>query len=253
MASYLITGASRGLGLALVSRLAALPVAEVGKIIATARSDNSPKLKEIVKALPGRIDWVKLDVTDQESVLEAASEVETKLQGRGLDYLINNAGMMDYSPTGVEGMENLNEIFHMNVTSVHTVTQAFLPLLRKGDKKTVVNISTTVGTFAKAEAFRVSPTPAYKVTKAALNMLTVQYAQQYESEGFTILAVSPGWLRTDMGSSRADLPVEVGAEQVLNIVQNAGPSQHGKLVNIHVPGWENAPGSNQYPGGEVAW
>lgn len=104
MASYLITGASRGLGLALVSRLATLPTTEVGKIIATARSDNSQKLKEIVNASLGRVEMVRLDVTDQKSALEAASEVEGKLQGRGLDYLINNAGVADYSPTGVEGM-----------------------------------------------------------------------------------------------------------------------------------------------------
>lgn len=58
--------------------------------------------------------------------------------------------------------------------------------------KTYISRSSTVGTFAKAEDFRVAPTPAYKVSKAALNMLTVQYAQQYETEGFTVLAVSPG-------------------------------------------------------------
>lgn len=104
MASYLVTGASRGLGLALVSRLVALPPSEVTKIIATARSDNSPKLKEIVNNSSGRVEWVKLDVSEQTSALEAASEVERVLQGKGLDYLINNAGTMDWSPTGVEGM-----------------------------------------------------------------------------------------------------------------------------------------------------
>lgn len=52
--------------------------------------------------------------------------------------------------------------------------------------------STTLGSFAKAEVYRQSPTPAYKISKAALNMLTVQYAQQYEAEGFTFLAISPG-------------------------------------------------------------
>lgn len=52
--------------------------------------------------------------------------------------------------------------------------------------------STTLGSFAKAEVYRLSPTPAYKITKAALNMLTVQYAQQYEADGFTVVAISPG-------------------------------------------------------------
>ena len=52
--------------------------------------------------------------------------------------------------------------------------------------------STTLGSFAKAEVYRMSPTPAYKISKAALNMLTVQYAQQYEADGFTVVAISPG-------------------------------------------------------------
>ncbi|KAJ5433609.1 uncharacterized protein N7458_012765 [Penicillium daleae] len=253
MASYLVTGSSRGLGLALVSRLASLPAAQVGKIIATARQDNSPQLKEIVNASSGRVELVKMDVTNKSSIQEAVKLVEEKLQGKGLDYLINNAGLMDWVPNGLEGMDNLNDIFHTNVTSVHNVTQAFLPLLRKGEKKVVANISTTLGSFAKAEVYRQSPTPAYKISKAALNMLTVQYAQQYEAEGFTFLAVTPGWLRTDLGSSRADLPVETGAEKVVDIVRQTGPHQNGKFVNIHVSGWENGPGINQYDGKEVDW
>lgn len=104
MASYLVTGSSRGLGLALVSRLASLPKADVGTIIATARQENSPRLQELVTAFPGRIELVKLDVTDMLSVEAAARLVEVKLQGKRLDYLINNAGVMDWSPTGLEGM-----------------------------------------------------------------------------------------------------------------------------------------------------
>lgn len=104
MASYLVTGSSRGLGLALISRLASLPKADVGTIIATARSENSPRLNELVSASPGRIELVELDVTDKPSVEAAARLVEAKLQGKGLDYLVNNAGIMDWSPTGLEGM-----------------------------------------------------------------------------------------------------------------------------------------------------
>ncbi|KAJ5715536.1 uncharacterized protein N7483_012717 [Penicillium malachiteum] len=253
MASYLITGASRGLGLALVSRLAMLPPTEVGKIIATARSDNSPTLKELVSNSLGRVEWVKLDVCDQSSILAAAGEIDAKLKGKGLDYLVNNVGTADWGSKGLEGMNNIDEVFHTNVTSTHMVTQALLPLLRKGTKKTVANISTTVGSFAKAKAFWASPVPAYRVTKAALNMLTVQYAQEYESEGFTVVAVSPGWLRTELGGDRADLPVEVGAEKTVEIIQNLRPSENGKFLNIHVPGWENAQGNNQYSGGETGW
>lgn len=104
MASFLITGSSRGLGLALVSRLAALPKTEVGTIFATARQDHSAQLNEIVKSSAGRVELVGLDVTQSQSILEASKEVERKLQGRGLDYLINNAGVMDWSPGNLETM-----------------------------------------------------------------------------------------------------------------------------------------------------
>ncbi|KAJ5513759.1 Short-chain dehydrogenase/reductase SDR [Penicillium fimorum] len=253
MASYLVTGSSRGLGLALIARLATLPKTEVGTIIATARKDNSAQLKEIASASSGRVQMVKLDVTDETSVKEAVVAVERQLQGKGLDYLVNNAGVSDWSPTGLEGMDNLNETFNVNVTAAHLVSRAFLPLMRKGEKKTVINISTTVGSIAMADAFQHLKTPAYKISKAALNMLTVQYAQQYGGDGFTFLAISPGWLRTDLGSNRADLPVETGAEKVLDIIKMATPDQNGKFVNIHVSGSETQAGANYYDGKEVPW
>ncbi|KAJ5584010.1 Short-chain dehydrogenase/reductase SDR [Penicillium hispanicum] len=253
MASFLVTGASRGLGLALVARLASLPATEVGTIFATARQDNSPQLREIVSASAGRVELVKLDVTDKASVHEAASVVQQKLQGKGLDYLINNAGVMDWTATGLEGTDDLTNILDLNVVAVHQTTQAFLPLLRKGEKKVVINISTTLGSIARAKVYEIMLCPAYKVSKAALNMLTVQYAQQYAAEGLSFLAISPGWLRTDLGSENADLPVETGAEKVVDIIQRTGPEQNGKFVNIRVPGWENAPGINQYDGEEIPW
>lgn len=104
MASYLVTGSSRGLGLALITRLATLPKTEVGTIIATARQDNSARLKEISSASAGRVQIVKLDVTNESSMKEAVAAVERQLQGKGLDYLVNNAGVSDWSPTGLEGM-----------------------------------------------------------------------------------------------------------------------------------------------------
>ncbi|KAF4153026.1 hypothetical protein CNMCM8927_006239 [Aspergillus lentulus] len=149
--------------------------------------------------------------------------------------------------------DDLTETFHTNVTGTHNATRSFLPLLREGRRKLVVNISTTLGSLTLAPVYKGSPTPAYKITKAALNMLTVQYAQDYGSEGFTFLAVSPGWLQTEMGGSRADLPPATGAKAVLDIVQKATPSQNGKALNIHVPGWEENEGLNQYDGKEVPW
>jgi len=103
MASFLITGASRGLGLAFVKELVALPSSQVSKIIATARSD-APALSEIEQQSSGRVAVVKLDVTDQASIKKAAAEVDSILGDKGLDVLINNAGICQYDFQGVASM-----------------------------------------------------------------------------------------------------------------------------------------------------
>ncbi|XHG05981.1 hypothetical protein AWENTII_009193 [Aspergillus wentii] len=92
MATYLITGSSRGLGLALATRLASLPKSDVGSIFATSRRDNA-KLNELVES-SDRVGFVPMDVTDERSIAEAVKLVEIRLQGRGLDVLINNVGVM---------------------------------------------------------------------------------------------------------------------------------------------------------------
>lgn len=102
MSTYLITGTSRGLGLALVRHLANLPSSSVGSIFATSRSEH-PSLHELSQK-SDRIHWIKCDVTDAASVQDAARTVQGKLQGKGLDVLINNAGVMPHTNGGIANM-----------------------------------------------------------------------------------------------------------------------------------------------------
>ena len=104
MATYLITGSSRGLGLNLVTQLLALPSTEIGTIFASARSDNSTELRKVVDRSAGRVKFVKLDVTDKASANEAAATVESLLGNKGLDVLINNAGIMNWTAEGIHAM-----------------------------------------------------------------------------------------------------------------------------------------------------
>lgn len=104
MASILITGTSRGLGLALVNELVSLPTSQIGTIFATARS-NALALDEIVEKSSGRVVFVKLDVTDQDSIKKAAGEVEKVLgPEKPLDVLVNNAGYCHWSFSGIRSM-----------------------------------------------------------------------------------------------------------------------------------------------------
>ncbi|KAK0101305.1 hypothetical protein ONS95_006482 [Cadophora gregata] len=97
---------------------------------------------------------------------------------------------------GVGEMDDLSEHFTTNVLSAHLTTRNSLPLLEKGTEKKIVNMSTTLGSFGLASQYTWAPSPAYKITTAALNMLTVQYANDHAEKGFTIVALSPGWLKT---------------------------------------------------------
>ncbi|KZF20174.1 short-chain dehydrogenase-like protein [Xylona heveae TC161] len=252
MASYLVTGATRGLGLEMVTSLASLPASQVSLVIASGRS-KSPAVQKLVESSGGRVVFVTLDVTSESSAKDAAKEVEKVLGGKGLDVLINNAGIMNYSPNGINTMDDLESSFKVNVASAHIATSALLPVLEKGNLKKVVNVSTSLGSIAMSKNYALFPVPAYKVSKAALNMLTVQYAQAYAEKGFTFVTLSPGWCQTDLGSSAADLPSDVGAKAVLDIVYSATPDKNGKFFNIRVPGWEKKEGLNQYDGAELPW
>ena len=103
MTSLLITGASRGLGLAFAHELASRPTSEVSTVFATARG-QCPGLDDLAKSSSGRVVVVNLDVTNEQSIKRAAAEVEGKLGNKGLDVLINNAGIYNHVTGGVKSM-----------------------------------------------------------------------------------------------------------------------------------------------------
>lgn len=101
MASYLVTGSSRGLGLAMVTHLANSSPSDARVVFATARS-QTPGLKELVEKSSGRVVFVEMDTTDQASVDKAVKVVEFQLGDKGLDYLVNNAGVGGFAPEWTE-------------------------------------------------------------------------------------------------------------------------------------------------------
>ncbi|KAH6852640.1 dehydrogenase [Alternaria alternata] len=234
MASYLITGSSRGIGLGYVTILARKDASEVSKIFAAARSENSA-LKKLISESAGRIEFVPLEVTSEESAKKAAQHVERSLGDQGLDILINNAGVPSHTEGGIENMTDLTEVLNINVFGVHNVTRAFLPILKKGQLKKIVNI---LGSMALSTMFKFQPTPAYKVSKAALNMLTVQWAESLEKDGFTVLAICPGWVKTDMGTEAGHLTAEESVIGGLNVIFGHTAADSGKFFVIDLPGKE---------------
>ncbi|KAL9611165.1 MAG: hypothetical protein Q9167_004187 [Letrouitia subvulpina] len=253
MASYLVTGASRGIGLELTKQLLQLPASQVGKVFALTRSEPPAPLQDLLNELPDRLVHIVASVDDSDSVQRAARDVEANLKSRGLDVLINNAAIQSFSPGGTKTAtpEQLAHAFDVNVIGPQRMISAFLPLLDAGRQKKVINVSSSVGSIAWAEKFKAVPAPDYKISKAGLHMLTMQYALEHAQAGFTFLCVSPGWLKTDLGGGGADFDVEVGVTELKRIILGSSKDKNGKFLNIHVPGYENAHG--HYDGGEVPW
>ncbi|KAH8695474.1 putative short-chain dehydrogenase [Talaromyces proteolyticus] len=241
MTSFLITGSSRGLGLELVKHLASFPAATIGTIFATARAASpSVDLTQVIKTTNGRVKYVQLDVNDQSSISAAASKVDQLLgPSEGLDVLVNNAGIQLHNDPAPSLMkeDTLDSTLSTNVTGVHRVTSTFLPLLTRGKAKKIVNITSTLGSIGLAKQSGVIYCPSYSISKAALNMLTVQYASELGPKGFTVFAISPGWLQTDLGGSHAHLKPIDGARSVTNIILKSSKAKdNGCFRDIYIEG-----------------
>jgi NAD(P)-dependent dehydrogenase (short-subunit alcohol dehydrogenase family) len=246
MATYLITGSSRGIGYNLVEKIVATkPGSEVSKVFASARSET-PAIKKLVAGSNGRIEFVQLDITSLDSIKAAAAQVEKSLDGKGLDVLINNAGVLNTDNGNVEVMTDLASTFDINVVGPHNVSATFLPLLRKGSKKQIINVSSTVGSISLQSFLKHLKTPAYKVSKAALNMLTVQYAQDYADEGFTVVTISPGYIKTELVGDEADLTIEEGTTAAMELIFSITKEDNGKFRNIYLPDFKNKYGFAPY-------
>jgi len=113
MSTYLVTGSGRGLGLAIVQELAKLPADKVSKVLASSRSGPSTELQKVIDASSDRVFWLQLDIVDIESVKQAASRAEQLLGDAGLDFLINNGGVINWqsAENGIDKMYCLNHRF----------------------------------------------------------------------------------------------------------------------------------------------
>jgi NAD(P)-dependent dehydrogenase (short-subunit alcohol dehydrogenase family) len=210
MAVTLVTGANKGLGRETARRL----IKEGHTVYIGARSVE--RGQAAASELGAR--FVQLDVTDDASV-QAAMRVIEEREGR-LDVLVNNAGIAE--GVGVDGLTGQIALtqFDTNVIGVVRVTQAALPLLRKSGNPVVVNISSGLGSFwaVTNPERRESHYPAvvYGATKAAVSMLTVQYARALPEIKFN--AVEPGFTATDftaaVGGGR---PVQESAEVIVRM------------------------------------
>ncbi|MQA86341.1 MAG: SDR family NAD(P)-dependent oxidoreductase [Streptosporangiales bacterium] len=200
----LVTGANRGIGLEVVRQLAR----DGSDVVLTAR--DLPKAQRAARGLPDTVLPRRLDVTDPGTIEGLARELGDTY-GR-LDVLVNNAAIHydTWQLARTADLGTVREALETNLIGAWRVTLAMLPLLRASSSARVVNVSSEGGSLASMGG----GTPAYSVSKAALNALTKMLAAELRGDGVLVNAVCPGWVATDMGGP-GGRPVAEGAAGVV--------------------------------------
>jgi NAD(P)-dependent dehydrogenase (short-subunit alcohol dehydrogenase family) len=226
----LITGANKGIGFETARRLGSRGMT----VLVGARTDELGLAAE--KALrEGGTDarYVKLDVTDPESVRQAA-ELMAAEYGR-LDVLVNNAGISGIpgrgGPPSASDLESMRAVYETNVFGVVAVTNAMLPLLRRSAAGRIVNVSSEVGSISSMTdpASPLGQMPAsvpYPSSKTALNMITAMYAKELKDTPIKVNAANPGYTATDLNGNSGFRSAAEGAEPSVHLatLPDDGPS-----------------------------
>ena len=219
--TILITGASRGLGLGLVDQFEA----RGAHVVAAVRSPSAQDM------LVGRgVEAEIMDVSSDLSVQDAAY----RLAGRRFDVLICNAAI--YGPARQSSFDmdyaGFADVFNTNCIGALRVIQAFLPMLRRSDSPKIAVISSTAGSMAsKSLANNALNRVAYRASKAALNKITQNLAYDYRSLGICVVAINPGWIRTDMGGANAIVPVTTSAICITDMIDGLSMEDSGKFFD----------------------
>jgi NAD(P)-dependent dehydrogenase (short-subunit alcohol dehydrogenase family) len=221
-----ITGANKGLGYETARRLI-----DLGHTVLLGARDVE-RGAEAAAALGAR--FVPIDVTDETSVAAAAADV-AEHEG-SIDVLINNAGIIGThaDPTALTGADAL-AVFDVNVAGAVRTTTAFLPLLRRSADPVIINVSSGMGSLehthdpARPESKVISP--LYTASKAALTMLTTQYAKALPD--IRVNAADPGYTATDLNAHRGSQTVTEGTDAIVALATEKPGSGSGRFVDRH--------------------
>ena len=214
MPTALITGTGRGLGKELARQYAA----DGWRVIGTERRETAE---------------FRLDVTDRKQI----SQLAKKLKGEPIDLLFCNAGI-----SGKKGMApgsfdfgSWEEVLRVNLLGPAALAEALLDNVAASNRKTIAMMSSRLGSISESSGM----TLPYATSKAALNMLVKGLAATLAGRGIIVVALSPGWVRTDMGGEHAPLAPETSVRGLRKIIAGLKSADSGKFLS--------------YDGSEIPW
>lgn len=202
-----VTGANRGIGLEICRQLAGRGDFRV--VLTSRDPEEGRAAAEQLRAQGLALDYRRLDVTDERDVAALADDLARDMQR--CDVLVNNAGVM-IDPRGSRVLdsriETYRETLEVNLFGPLRLAQAIVPLMKKAGYGRIVNVSSGQGQLSEMGV----GTPAYRVSKTALNAATRTLAAELQGSGILVNAMCPGWVKTRMGGSSAPRTVAQGAD-----------------------------------------
>ncbi len=222
MPTVLITGANRGIGLALARGY----LAEGWRVHACCRQPGKAKdLKALQAAAGDRLAIHRLDVTDGLKVANLARE----LAEESLDLLINNAGISGpRSGFGETDYDRWQPVFAVNTFAPLRMAERFVEQVARSERKLIVNISSIMGSIAENAG---SKSIIYRASKAALNQVSKSLAVALGPRGITVILFHPGWVSSDMGGSEAPVAPEDSAAGMRAVIEGVTAEDNGRFFN----------------------
>lgn len=216
MPTILITGAGRGLGLELARQY----LEEGWRVIGSVRDAKGGAALEKVGA-----DVLTLDVSDFSSI----KKLNAQIKGAPIDLLFCNAGIIGRRGMALGSFDyaEWEKVLRVNVLGVAAVIEALADNVAASERKLIAVMSSRLGSIAESNG----QTLPYATSKAALNLLAKGLSVTLAARGITVLALSPGWVRTDMGGEGAPLSPEVSVRGLRKVLAGATKGDSGKFLS----------------------
>jgi NAD(P)-dependent dehydrogenase (short-subunit alcohol dehydrogenase family) len=219
--TVLITGANRGLGFELVKYY----LSKGYTVFGAARNTDKHTLTDIKRQYDEDLQLIQMDVASEESVTQAVAEIRSRTSS--IDIIINNAAVhleKDY----VEDLdlEKVSKILEVNALGPLRVVKSFLNLLEHSANGVIVNITSESGSIGDAKREKEF---GYCMSKAALNMQSKLLQNYMIPKKIKVLAIHPGWMRTDMGGQNAHMAADEAAQSIARLIDERSKDYEGEI------------------------
>lgn len=218
MQSVLITGASRGLGLGFTEYY----LAQGFDVVATCRAPKTAKALQNLKQQYTNLSILPLDIAQQTSIVKLAEQLADK----SFHLIINNAGISPPQPFETWTQQGFYEAFTTNTIGPALVSRHLHTQLHTNGK--LIQISSGMGSLT----WNINPTDAldaYAASKAALNMLTRRMAEKLKEKAIIVIALNPGWVKTDGGGPEAPMEISEAISLMTNVINQVTLADSGNF------------------------